>query len=183
MLPQWYYLSLLKPAATVAYGVDSLQGRCQICQSCSRRITLPFPPAPGSGSPLNFYSSGHTMTHVFCVLFWFKWNNPKGTIPSNKQANKPPNLILISHFSSRQVCKQTLSNEFDQECEKYSFGNTERVREGSESIKTMDVKTCSYPPNWIILLFLPLKVYNLFISLWSENSFKRYLLIAVTLCT
>ena len=109
MLPQWYYLSLLKPAATIAYGADSLQGRCQICQSCSRRVTLPFPPAPGSGSPLNFYLSGHTMTHVFCVFFWFKWNNPKGTIPSNKQANKPPNLILISHFSSRQVCKQTLS--------------------------------------------------------------------------
>ena len=48
------------------------------------------------------------MTQVFCV-FWFKWNNPKDTIPSNKQANKPPNLILRSYISSGQVCKQTLS--------------------------------------------------------------------------
>lgn len=85
-----------------------LQDGYQICRSSSRSVTLPFPPAPGSDSPLKFYLSGQTMTQVFCV-FWFKWNNPKGTIPSNKQANKPPNLILISHFSSRQVCKQTLS--------------------------------------------------------------------------
>lgn len=74
MLPQWYFWVfwsqlLLSPVVQTLY-----RARCQICQSCSRRVTLPFPPAPGSGSPLNFYLSGHTMTHVFCVFFWFKWN-------------------------------------------------------------------------------------------------------------
>lgn len=102
MLPQWYFWVfwsqlLLSPVVQTLY-----RARCQICQSCSRRVTLPFPPAPGSGSPLNFYLSGHTMTHVFCVFFWFKWN-------IKQASNKPPNLILKNYVSSRQVCKQILS--------------------------------------------------------------------------